>query len=289
MQAGAYLAYLTSLAIYLIIFNKRNTESQFHNFHNEADYVPFIVLISIASLLSCFDFWQMYTNFSFFWKDVWNYFDLARLLSLMVYCYCFFTGFALERQNEIMAMIAFISFARGIAFFRIYDDTRYLIQLIQNIIIDIKSFAIILAYSTFSFSVIEMVQGEDNDSYIFHLKQAFMVNLGELSIEESKTGLTWIILALMGILNLLILLNMLISIMGDTFSTTKENSEIANYQEIAQMVLEIETVSIKKPKNMIKKYLQLCEADTSGENESSNKDMKKIKRLLKDISRKVGK
>ena len=288
IQAAAYLAYLASLSIYLIIFNKGVIEAELERTHDESDVVPFVVLISIAFMLSCYDFWQMYTNFEFFWKDIWNYLDLARFVTIIVYTVFFFTNFAIEKQNEMMAILAFISFMRGIAFLRIFDDTRYLIQLIQNIIFDIKSFAIILTYSTFSFSVIDMVQSNNTQSYSSFLKQAFMVNLGEFNIDENKSGLTWVILALMGILNLIILLNMLISIMGDTFSRTKENSEIANYEEIAQMVLEIETASISQPASSKKSYLQLCEVDTSASMmNNSERDIKKIKKYLKVITRKL--
>ena len=288
IQAAAYFAYLASLSIYLILFNKGVIEGELERTHDDSDVVPFIVLISIAFLLSSYDIWQMYTNFEFFWKDIWNYLDLARLLTIIVYTIFFFTNFAIEKQNEMMAIIAFISFMRGIAFLRIYDDTRYLIQLIQNIIVDIKSFAIILTYSTFSFSVIDMVQSNNTQGYSSFLKQAFMVNLGEINIDGNKSGLTWIILALMGILNLIILLNMLISIMGDTFSRTKENSEIANYEEIAQMVLEIETASISQRTASKKSYLQLCEVDTSASMmNNSERDIKKIKKYLKVITSKL--
>jgi WD40 repeat protein len=287
IKATFYLSYLISLSIYLTTFYQKNT-SESKISHQEDEIIAFIVVLSIASLNSFYDFWKMSTNFMFFWTDIWNYLDLARILSLIIYSCCFFSDWAEDFQDEMLIIIAFLSLARGISYLRIFNDTRYLIQLIQNVITDIKSFSIILAYSTFSFSIIQVVQEGNHQGYLSHLKEAFMVNLGQLSIDDSKSGLTWIILALMGILNLLILLNMLISIMGDTFSRTKENSEIANYQEIAQMVLETETVSLNKTLKPEKTFLQLCEADTSVDLEIDMvKNIKRIKGYFKEISQKI--
>ena len=77
------------------------------------------------------------------------------------------------------------------------------------------------------------------------------------------------------------MLNMLIAIMGETFNKVRENSEIADYIEIAGMVLEIETALYRNRKLGTKTYLQLCEMETIlDQKDLLIRDIRKIKKIL---------
>lgn len=269
-QLMVYGMYLISMSVFLIFFYK--------------NLIAYSLLLGIAGLLFIYDIVQICSNFTLFWKDIWNYFDLSRTLLYIIYSISFFFDVWVNISNELMTAICFISLVRGIAFFRVFDDTRYFIQLIISVIYDIKSFAIILTYSTASFSLVRMIQ-DDSKSFFHHFQDSLMVNLGNIEI-NTEDPLSWILIVLMGTINIIILLNMLIAIMGETFNKVRENSSIANYMEIAQMVIEIETVYVAKNSNIKKTHLQLCEADFSddlGESEEI-KDLIKIKRYLKILA-----
>ena len=59
------------------------------------------------------------------------------------------------------------------------------------------------------------------------------------------------------LINPIILLNLLISIMGNTFSRVDDSREVSNYKELASMVLEAEQLMYWKKRDS-SSYLQSC-------------------------------
>lgn len=267
MQAICYSLYLLVLSCYLIFM-----------YENLNGLISFL---AVGGLLSLYDVIQMYQAFSLFWRDVWNYFDIARLLSLISYAFTYYYNHS--EKEHCMTLLMIISLSRGLSFFRLFNDTRYIIQLLVNVIKDMRSFIILLTYSTISFSMILMVQRKDR-SFTNELKISFMMNLGEFET-EGFDGLSWVIFMFMSVLNVIVLLNMLIALMGETFSRVRERSEIADFIEIAKMLLEVETVLTNADKGK-KKYLQLCEPESSvNVTDELTKDIKAVKKLLKNLSK----
>ncbi|OMJ77217.1 hypothetical protein SteCoe_23254 [Stentor coeruleus] len=267
IQAMCYGLYLLVLSFYLIF-----------KYENLNGLIAFLI---VGGLLSVYDVIQMYQAFSLFWKDVWNYFDIIRLFILISYAITYYYDH--KEKEHCMTLLMIISLLRGISFFRLFNQTRYMTQLLVNVLKDMKSFIILLTYSTISFSMIAMVQRKDR-SFTNELKVSFMMNLGEFNT-EGFDGLSWVIFMFMSVLNVIVLLNMLIAIMGETFSRVRERSEIADFIEIAKMLLEVETVMTNTNKGK-KKYLQLCEQESSVNiTDELTKDIKAVKKLLKNLSK----
>jgi hypothetical protein len=270
MQAGAYLVYLLVLAGYLVIF--------FENL------IGLLVVLAVGLILSSYDLLQMIRGFNLFWRDVWNYFDLSRLICLVIYTIAYY--YERDLQDPILVALTLISFLRGLSFFRLFNETRYIIQLLMHVIIDMKSFAILLTYTTLGFSLVLMVQSDDND-FFEQLKNAFMVNLGDFNT-ANYDSVSWMIFIVMAVLNLIILLNMLISIIGESFGKVREQSEVADFLQIAAMVLETELVMGKRKGEYKKLFLQICEQESNDEiSDPLAHDIKTIKRLLKNLMKKV--
>ena len=194
----------------------------------------------------------------------------------------------LDIRREAIAVTTTISLLRGISFFRLFQETRYIIQLLVCVIRDMKSFCILLAYSTVSFSLVFMVVRGDAD-FMTYFQISYLTNIGQFDANIGNYDfLSWVIFIFCSISNLIILLNMLIAIMGETFNNVRENSELADYIEIAEMVLEVETAFYGNRKLGNKTYLQLCEAEvTLDSKDLLMHDIKIIKRLLKKIDRAI--
>ena len=75
------------------------------------------------------------------------------------------------------------------------------------------------------------------------------------------------------------MLNLLISIMGDTYSKVQESNDIANYQELTEMIIEIEKLMFWKKAFSHKHYLQQLDFLT-GNDASSDKILEKIKNSM---------
>ena len=63
------------------------------------------------------------------------------------------------------------------------------------------------------------------------------------------------------ILNPLVMLNLLIAIMSDTYDRVQESVEVADGKELAEMVLEVEIFMFWNRKKQVYKYLQMCEEE----------------------------
>lgn len=85
------------------------------------------------------------------------------------------------------------------------------------------------------------------------------------------------------VLNPIILLNLLISLLGDTFKRLNDNVEIADAIEIVDLIIETESMMFWKRDKGIKEYLQIC---TSVENleEFDNETEKKLENLRGQVN-----
>lgn len=269
IQAGCYLLYLINLSIYLICYYD--------------EWSALIGFTVVCSLFSLYDFYQMGASFKLFWRDIWNYFDLFRIISIITY---FISSYYLfEMRIHFIQVLSITSFIRGIAFFRLFDSTRYLIQLLISVVKDIRSFAAFLTYTTVSFSIVFMLQDQPNvEAFSDYLTYSFIFNIGQVDVSKNNGVLDWLIFGLAAILNLIILLNMIIAIMGETFSRVRENIELADCLEITEMVLEVETSFYFNRHKGEKTYFHLCEAEsTGGKDDMIAHNINSIKRYVKKL------
>jgi hypothetical protein len=79
------------------------------------------------------------------------------------------------------------------------------------------------------------------------------------------------------------MLNLLISIMSDTYSKVQETNDIANYQELTEMIIEIEKLMFWKRSLCQRYYLQQCDY-LKGYEQSGNKLIEKIKSMKVQIN-----
>ncbi|CAG9323432.1 unnamed protein product [Blepharisma stoltei] len=168
---------------------------------------------------------------------------------------------------------------RGITYFRIFKNTRYMVNLITQVIKDITSFFILLFYSTLAFAFIFLVMDKDDPKLIDYIKISYRLDLGDFD-PTGFTSMQWVCLFLATMINMIIMLNLLISIMGDTFGKVQENAEIADRKELLGMISEIETLMFWKKSCTEKSYFQVL---TGEESEETEKNIKKF--IKKNIKR----
>ena len=278
-QAFLYLIYIITLSYYLIEYKGENSQS----------LVIKILFLSIA--LSLYEVFQMFLTKSLYFTDVWNYIDMAR--SVCCFIYCFFSLIAFDDQitKQILVSVTFLSMLRGISYFRLFDETRYMINLLNEVFKDMTSFLILLFYSTFSFALIYFIMvnnlksnsNEKTEEFSSYIATAYLLNLGDF--DTDNYGLfEWIIFFFASVINPLIMLNLLISIMGDTYGRVKEEKEIADLKELTQMVIEGEYLMFCKRKHGKRTYMQICAMEeVTSEASSQIQRIGKLKKRLKGI------
>ena len=152
-----------------------------------------------------------------------------------------------------------------------------MVRLLSEVIKDMREFFVVLFYSTLAFSFILYLR---NPSLTFsqYLIISYKLDLGYFNTDYTAL-FDWVIFFVATMINPIVMLNLLISIMGDTYSKVQESNDIANYQELTEMIIEIEKLMFWKKKINDKHYLQQCDFLQRNE-DSSDKILEKI-RVLK--------
>jgi len=137
-----------------------------------------------------------------------------------------------------------------------------MIKLLSEVVKDMLSFLILLFYSTVGFAFIFLVLDKNDPQLIDYLKPSYVLNLGAFETDD-LTNLQWICLFLATMINMLIMLNLLISIMGSTFGRVQEESEIADRKEQLSMIIELETLMYKKRNLESLFYFHVCQDEAT--------------------------
>lgn len=264
IQGSCYILYLIMLSFYCVLLRDNNW---------------FLgALFFVHLLLFFYEVSQIATDFVDYWFDMWNLLDQLRGLAFTIFVFLKWQGN--YNQNFLLTTIIF-SWTRGISYFRMFEGTRYMVRLLSEVINDMQVFFIILFYSTLAFTFIFYIN-EGKMSFLLYLTLSYRLDLADFVTDEYQ-GFDWIIFFLATVINPLVMLNLLISIMGTTYERVKEGNDIANFQELTGMILEIEKLMFWK-KNLKKQFfLQQCIPALDLEAEESNKVNDRLKGMKKQL------
>ena len=133
-----------------------------------------------------------------------------------------------------------------------FDGTRYYINLITSALNDMKYFFIIFAYSTTAFGLLLIVSSDDFLDFNHMWGNAYALNFGKESIENILDELTlqYFFYFLASVINVVLMLNLLVSILGDSYDKFQLNKIVVGFKEKACLSLEIQKMIIwNKNKN----------------------------------------
>lgn len=263
-QGFLYIIYLVQLSFYCILFID--------------SFSYLIVLFLVHVLLFLYEVIQIATDKYDYWKDVWNILDQLRGISFSLYAVLFWYG---DTNQLVLLIVIIFSWTRGISYFRMFEGTRYMVRLLSEVIKDMQVFFIILFYSTLAFAFI-LYLNDPKFTFGEYVTISYRLDLGDFG-GDYKGVFDWIIFFLATVINPLIMLNLLISIMSDTYSKVQETNDIANYQELTEMIIEIEKLMFWKRSLCQRYYLQQCDY-LKGYEQSGNKLIEKIKSMKVQIN-----
>lgn len=244
IQALVYLIYMVFLCLYTLkLFN--------------STYL-LISIFTINLLMGIFEVFQMSVSGIRYWRELWNYFDLITDFTCLLY-----SGFLLfigdyEFLNKVFEILTLTSWMRGISYFRIFKQTRYMINLLTEVIKDMRSFMVLLIYSLLGFSFLFLVTNSST-SILEYVYGSYKLSLGDVPDATSNYDVyQFIIITAAVVMNPVIMLNLLISIIGDTYNRVQSSSAIADMRELCEMILEIEHLAFWRRNTTLQKYLQVC-------------------------------
>lgn len=151
---------------------------------------------------------------------VQNITDIGRAILLVIYIIAYYSISHDEDEHDLEDLLTFLtllSFGKGITYFRYFKGTRYLITLVTEVINDMKAFLMLWFYSIFAFCFIFLALNfNSKNDFEEEWQSSFMINLGDYNTEEFRR-LSWMFFVLAALVNPVIMLNLLISIIGDTY------------------------------------------------------------------------
>jgi WD40 repeat protein len=244
MQGFIYTVYVISILKHLL--------------YKDDDFDVWFIFIMNCIIIT-FELFQMVTNKWEYLQDAWNYLDMVRNILCTLYIYDISFNHSYYKYS-ILELLILVSMVRGIAYFRLFADTRYLINLLSEVVKDIRAFMALLVYAIFTNLVLV---------YIFSLKTAdpdfgwgkglmktYNMLFGDM--EQPQDFVQWVTLTMNMLIIPIIILNLLISILGDTYDRVQNGSTIADMKEILEMIIEVEQLFFWRKDLKGKAYFQIC-------------------------------
>lgn len=269
-QGIIYTLYLISLSMYVLYF--------------QDDLLMLATPFIFSILLTSYEAYQAILAPLDYLEDIWNYVDSARAALFIVYAIMAWSGAEQDAIYTFLMLVSFLSWLRGITYFRLYPPTRYMINLLTEVFKDMLSFLILLFYSTLAFSFIFLVLDvpSERQTLTYYVSGSYLINLGSFNL-ENMTLLESLVFFIVTMINPVVMMNLLISIVGDTHDRVQESLEIADNKELAEMILEVETLFFWKRDTQDDTYLQICLEDEYGEGQSWAGKVRELKVMMKQI------
>jgi WD40 repeat protein len=264
VQGFTYVFYLILLGFHIVLFLEDK------NF--------LTILFSVHAALWLFEVWQISTDFSEYWNSIWNVLDQLRGLSFNYYALIAMKG---TYNYDILLAVLIFSWARGIACFRMFEPSRSMVRLVIQVILDIRTFFLILFYSTLAFAFVFYMRDPEAQPFAMYLTRAYRLDLGDFETDLTEY-FDWGIFFVSTMINPLIMLNLLIAIMSDTAAAGAEVDDICGRRELTEMILDVEKIMFWKKGICHKHYLQKCDF-VNVEDEEVDKTMEKIKFIKKQV------
>ena len=228
-----------------------------------------VVPFAISALLYVYELIFVFLGPLAYFSDFWNVVDTLRAFLMISYTSLVWVNYfevkasGNDKERFMLAVLIFVSWTRGITYFRINAATRYLIKLLFQVCMDIVPFLVILFYSTVAFGLMFRAFDSGVKSDFFpYLTESYNILLGSWD-NPTEPKFFSLILLLATLLNPIVSLNLLIAILTDTFETVKKDEVVADSQELASMIVEIETLIFCKREKNLKKFIHLIEADSA--------------------------
>lgn len=226
--------------------------------------------ISVNCLLILYELVQLMTSGFSYFSEWWNVLDVVRFfISFTWIMLSYLPG---NEDHESLSYLGWFTvtsnFARGITCFRVFNNTRFYVKLIIRSLKEVLSFLVIFFYSTLAFGAIFRESGviPDKTEFDYFWKMPYDLNLGGLE-SDTDNNFRYACFMIASIVNVTIMLNLLISILGDAFEQFQIDSVVADHEEMLEGIIEVEKLMFWN-RNINKKWhIQICDEAQDEEDE----------------------
>ena len=254
---GYALAFLVVFNLGLIVFMINKTVL------NLFALVPFLI---VNGFLCIWELIQIRGGKLNYFRGPINLIDGTRLVVTGLWV---FFELAKSRNYYLTWCMVFINLFRGFFSLKVFEGTRVFIKLLQKSLINIRSFLVIFIYCIVSLGLLSLIKnlisGPNSDEGLEISFQTLWIApydmmLGISPFNTSEANLAYIGFLLISILNWMILMNILIAILSDTYDEFLTHKEIINIKEKISLLVEIEQIVYSfTRKNDSINYFYICD------------------------------
>ena len=244
-----------------------------------------ITFISFNGLLLGYEILQLKSIGISNYISIENVLDILRGMSCLIWTVLNLSSVSKQLITFIMVLL---NFGKGIEAFRAFDDTRYYIRLILSSFDDVKAFFWIFIYSIFAFGILYFISSPDsiNSDFALFWIIPYQYNSGNFD-DEKVFSYQYSCYIIASLVNSVLILNLLISILGDSFDKFKLEANEIDFSERIQFIMDIESLFFWKKKSKDKHYIHVCEENSGQEINKWNGKNKLILNKLNDLTEKI--
>ena len=228
----------------------------------------------------------MITTAKEYLQDYWNYLDITRNITSVAWVVLGLYGVSSLYFTWSVALLCLL---RGITMFQLFDGTRFYIELIFRSLNDIKYFFLMFAYSTFTFGFLLMISRDEGLGFSSIWGGSYDLNFG--NYQDTSSGVYFMqYIGYFGatVVNVVLMLNLLISILADSYERFQLEQVIVDIKEKARISMEMQSMMFWTNKHSPLKYIRLCNSAFNDEEEQDWEGRirfmdKKLDKSVKDI------
>jgi len=230
----------------------------------------------------------------------WNLLDMFSVIMNTTVVIMALSGAKFEDTNRVAAISVLVLYFKLFYFLRIFFATAYLVRMIIEIMLDMKFFVTVLMIATIAFANAFYILGRNSseedgnlagenfmDAFIFSYK----MGLGDFITDGFGTRdeeILWIFFLFNSLIILIVLLNLVIAIMGDTFDRVQETQENSMLKELTNMIRENEFLFSRSRAFKKAKYIVVIEPEKAegGGNVNWEGKLNQLKSFIEESSEK---
>jgi len=201
-----------------------------------------ILIFLITLLFVLYEFAQLaHSSLKQYFSSGWNCVDIFGNSFIIAKIGLAWAGFSFESEESqwVTAIALFFGYIKWVSYFTIIDSTRNLVRLITQTVADMRSFVLILGFIIigFSFIFVQFHEKDSDETVGGTMLYTYSILYGNYDFEDMKFP-ELLFLMLVAFALSVVLMNMLVSIMGDTFSNVKNRLKFTDSQAKLEMISE---------------------------------------------------
>ena len=248
-----FLIYLAN-NIYILPIRSENLNQEFGTNY---DIIALVLEICIITYFSFYGFHELLqlkrSGLSTYFANPWNWCDVLLIPLVLAGAILdiyelFLLNSSMDSEKIIYSITLLIFWSRVLSYSRAFEGTGFMIRLVIQVILDMRNFLFLIILFTLAFSSSGyMLQKGFDMSQWDSFTLFYRLMLGDYSQYDSRFNegesmtLLWILMILFTLLLTVIMLNLLISIIGETFAKVRAAESSMKFYELYSIITEIDS------------------------------------------------